>query len=121
MTEEDVVSYFIGLPVEQFVALLGKVFEKKLPAPEEISFNRNHFFLGIADSQLESDEGEPERWSPWTISAAAYVNSAAYPPEWGLGPDWGLCQSGTCSCGVECVSNNKSGIFPVCGSLVSMT
>jgi hypothetical protein len=122
MEREQVMNFLTGLPVEQLVSLLGSVFERTFPAPEERSYSRNHFFLGVADSIRESDDGEPERWGEWSIAAVAYVNAAEYPAGWGLGPDYGLCQSGTCSvCETKSVSNNKAGLCAVCGTPVYMT
>ncbi len=108
------------LPIEELVAVLQGVFAARQPAPEEASYCRNRFFLGTAWSYRTSDDGQPEKWEPWSTDLVAYPDSSS----WGdsLGPDWGLCQEGTCgSCGNVVRSNVKQGLCPLCQTPVFMT
>jgi hypothetical protein len=120
MDRDAVGDYLSELPVEELVAVLRKVFETRQPMPEEASFCRNRFFLGIAWSELLSDRGEPETWAPWRVEAVAYPDPSEYGES--LGPDYGLCQEGTCAtCSVAVRSNVKHGLCPVCNSSVYMS
>src|SRR5665213_1112889 len=107
LNDSSVTNYLRELPVERLAAILQVVFQAKQPFPEEARFCRNRFYLGTATSDLESEEKEPERWSPWVLKAVASVDQE--------GPDWGLCQSGSCGiCGTEVRSNIKNAICPIC-------
>ena len=122
MDRDEVVDYLTGLPTEQFVDVLRRVFARKQPAPEESAYCRNKYYLGTASSdQLESDnDEEPPRWGPWEHDVVAYPD----PQAWGdsLGPDYGLAQVGSCgTCGVRVRSNVKQGLCPICGGKVYMT
>jgi hypothetical protein len=119
MNDEDAIEYLSGLPDERLVDVLRRVFAVKQPAPEEASYCRNRFYLGTAWSNLESDEGHPQRWGQWELDAVAYVD----PAEWGgsLGPGYGLAQAGSCgTCGMRVRSNVKNGLCPICGARVYM-
>lgn len=119
MNRQEVVEILRALPDEELLTVLQEVFEGRQPYPLEAAWHRSRFFLGIAGSQRESDEGKPERWAAWEIRAAAYVARDEYPE--GNGPDWGFCQHGTCpDCGTEVSSNVKLGICPICGAAVGM-
>jgi hypothetical protein len=116
----QLVEQLLRVPVEELVAVLRDVFDARQPWPEEAAYYRNRFFLGIASSELVSDEGEPERWGPWELDAVAYPDPAHYggSPR----PDWGLCQSGTCvGCGAGARSNVKNGVCAICGTAVYVT
>ena len=76
MNDDDAIQYLSNLPDERLVAILQRVFAVKRPAPEEAVYCRNRFYLGTAWSDLESDEGEPQRWGPWELDAVAYVDPA---------------------------------------------
>lgn len=116
---QQLVEHLSRLPIEELVAVLRELFNIRIPNPEETSFNHSRFFLGIASSLLESDDGGSEQWGPWELAAVAYPDPAHYT---GLGPDWGLCQFGGCMvCGVEARSNVKNGLCSVCGASVYMT
>jgi len=120
MDRKQISEYLRQLPVEELVAVLRDVFETRCPFPEEAAFCRSRFFLGVACSDLESDENENERWGRWRWDAVAYPNIA----KWGdsLGPDYGLCQYGNCAgCGLTVRSNVKDGVCPICGVAVYMT
>ena len=120
MERRELAEQLRRLPVEELVAVLHDVFAARGPFPEEAAFCRNRFFLGVASSDLESGDGEPERWGPWRIEAVAFSDPSHYGKS--LGPDWGLCQSGECGdCGVGARSNVKNGICAVCGATVHMT
>ncbi len=120
MNDEDAIKYLSNLPDERLVAVLRRVFAVKQPAPEEAACCRNRFYVGTAWSDLESDEGEPQRWGPWKLDAVAYVDSREYGDD--LGPDYGLCQAGSCqSCGTRVRSNVKHGLCPICGGPAYMT
>jgi hypothetical protein len=120
MEHRQLVEHLRRLPVAEFVAVLRDVFDARLPCPEETAFCRNRFFLGVASSDLESDQGEPKRWGPWELEAVAYPDPAHYGG--GLGPDWGLCQSGACvGSGARACSNVKNGVCAVCGAAIDMT
>jgi hypothetical protein len=123
MDRQPLIEHLCKLPVEELVDVLREVFGRRQPAPEEASFCRNHFFLGVATSQLDADELDEdpaEEWGPWWTSIVAYPDTSV----WGesLGPDYGLCQEGTCiTCGNTVVSNVKQAICPVCGTAVYLT
>jgi hypothetical protein len=124
MTHEDVVNFLKQAPDGQLLAILEEVFKAKRPQPEEERFSRTRYFLGTADSQLESEEGESERWGKWQLGAVAYIDYEHYGgrEEWGYGPDYGFCQFGTCQgCGTRVRSNSKHGVCPVCALEVYMT
>ena len=117
---QRITDYLRQMKVEELVAVLRDVFADRQPAPEEATFCRNRFFLGTAWSDLQSAEGEPERWGPWQTDAVAYPNATKYGDS--LGPDYGLCEEGTCGgCGLAVRSNVKQGLCPVCGVAVYMT
>lgn len=120
MDSDQLIDRLKELPVEELIAVLRAVFEDPKPWLEQTSYYRSRFFLGTASAELESDEGEPERWGPWEIHAVAYPDPIHNGD--GLGPTWGLCQEGPCSvCGVRARSNVKHGICSVCGASVGMT
>ncbi|MEO6811800.1 MAG: hypothetical protein ABI353_22050 [Isosphaeraceae bacterium] len=120
MERRQLVESLSRLPVEELAAVLREVFDGSLPWPKEQSFCRNRFFLGVASSDLESDEDQAERWGRWKLEAVASPDPTHYGTQ--TGPDWGLCQSGECGvCGVGARSNVKHGLCAVCGADVSMT
>lgn len=120
MERKELAEELRRLPVEGLVAVLRDVFATRGPFPEEAAFCRNTFFLGAASSDLESGDGEPERWGPWKIEAVAPPDPSHHGDS--LGPDWGLCQSGGCgACGVKARSNVKNGLCAVCGATVNLT
>lgn len=120
MERRQLVGELRELPVEELVAVLREVFDGRSPSPGEAAFCRNRFFLGIASSDLESEEGEPARWGEWKIEAVASPDPAHYGGH--PGPDYGLCQSGKCTvCRVAARSNVKNGLCAICGAPVYMT
>lgn len=120
MERDQLVEHLCRLQSAELVDVLRNVFAARLPWPEEAAFCRNKFFLGIASSDLESDAGEPTRWSPWTCEAVASPDHQRYGEN--PAPDLGLCQAGTCTaCGVGARSNVKYGFCGVCESAVYMT
>jgi hypothetical protein len=118
--DNELIERLKSLPDAEFLAVLQEVFHRRQSNAEENDYNRNQYFLGTASSLRESDDGEPERWAPWSIEAVAYIDRDAYPE--GVGPDWGFCQFATCqACQMPVRSNVKNGICPVCGSKVYMS
>ena len=86
MERQLLVEHLSRLSIEKLVAVPRELFDIRIPYPEETSFNHSRFFLGIASSLLESDDGGSEQWGPWELTAVAYPDPAHYI---GLGPDWG--------------------------------
>jgi hypothetical protein len=118
--ESKIIDALGRLSDEQLIAVLQEIFSSRRPNPEEDDFNQNRYFFGTSSRILESQEGEPVEWGPYTIEAVAYIDRTHYPE--GTGPDHGFCQFGDCSeCGIKVRSNVKHGICPICSARVSMT
>jgi hypothetical protein len=117
----------IGLADDELLEVLRLVFTERRFAPEEAAFLRSRYFLGIATSQLQDDESQPEPpaadqqiWANWEIEAAAYPDMTEY-GSW-RGPGYGFADEGECgNCHTRVRGLLKKGICPICGSRVSMT
>jgi hypothetical protein len=124
----ELVSQLSQLEDEELIDVLRLVFETKAPYPNEEAYLRNHFFLGVATSELieerfleenTSSGSGSHRWSHWNLSAVAYLDMAQFPKGvWGPG----FCQGGRCPyCNTAVVCNAKSGLCPICGTQCSLT
>jgi len=117
---QRLIEQLAGLPVDELVAVLRDVFVARMPFPETEGFWRSRFFLGIAHRDpLSVPEGAAE-WETWWSDAVAYSDTTE--PSISSGPDYRLCYAGTClGCNTSVRSSAKSGLCPVCDTVVSMS
>lgn len=109
---DEVINYMQQLPIEEVVDIFQKLFQERIPAPEEAAFRETRFCIAVGSRDKNEATDSLE---------SAEIMLVAYPKQ-NNAPDWGLCQAGIClECGVSVCSNAKSAECPVCSNDVYLT